>query len=314
MRAVRSNGNGGIAVMAVDPSPPAGIDHPVRVRVVACGICGSDHKLAGWNLPCTLGHEFAGLLDDGTAVTVQPNVWCGECDRCLAGETELCRTAGARLHGVSIDGGLADEVWVDPKCVVPLPDGVSPADGALTEPLSIGVHAANRVLPADPGRVCVIGGAAIGLAAAAAFGAAGTACDLEARHARQWEAAELLGLGRGAQGEYDVVVDAAGTQSAIDRAIELLRPGGTLVVAGTWWSPVEVGTGLLTKEIRLLPATMSGHAHGEREFDAASRLLAARPELTEALVTHRFPLDDAVEAFRVSADRAAGAIKVVLEP
>jgi len=197
---------------------------------------------------------------------------------------------------------------------VPLPEGVSPADGALTEPLSIGVHAANRVLPADPGRVCVIGGAAIGLAAAAAFGAAGTAVDLEARHARQWEAAELLGLGRGAQGEYDVVVDAAGTQSAIDRAIELLRPGGTLVVAGTWWSPVEVGTGLLTKEIRLLPATMSGHAHGEREFDAASRLLAARPELTDALVTHRFPLDDAVEAFRVSADRAAGAIKVVLEP
>jgi threonine dehydrogenase-like Zn-dependent dehydrogenase len=314
MKAVRADGNGGVAVVAVDPAPPAAIDHPVRVRVVACGICGSDHKLAAWNLPCTLGHEFAGLLDDGTIVTVQPNVWCGGCDRCLAGETDLCRTAGARLHGVSIDGGLADEVWVDAKCVVPLPDGVSAADGALTEPLSIGIHAANRVLPADPGRVCVIGGAAVGLATGAAFAAAGTAVDLEARHPRQWEAAERLGLGRGAQGEYDVVVDAAGTQTAIDRAVELLRPGGALVIVGTWWAPVQVGTGLLTKEVRLLPATMSGHAHGEREFDAASRLLAARPELVDALVTHRFPLDDAAAAFRVSADRAAGAIKVVLEP
>jgi threonine dehydrogenase-like Zn-dependent dehydrogenase len=304
-----------VEVDAVDPgTPPPGIDVPVRVRVAACGICGSDQKLAAWNLPATLGHEFAGFLDDGTAVAVRPDVWCGECDRCLAGETELCRTSGARLHGVSIDGGLADAVVVDRRCLVPLPDDLRPLDAALVEPLSVGLHAANRVLPADPGRVCVVGGAAIGLAVAAAFGAAGVAVDLEARHDRQWQAAEMLGAGRGAQGEYDVVVDAAGTQSALDRAVELVRPGGTLVEAGSWWEPVQLGTGFLMKEIRLLAATMTGHTHGEREFDRSAALLAARPELVDAIVTHRFGLDDAAEAFRAGADRAAGAIKVIVEP
>lgn len=317
MRAVRADGSGtegGVTVVQVELSPPPGIDDPVRVRVAACGICGSDHKLAAWSLPATLGHEFAGFLDDGTAVAVRPDVWCGECDRCLAGETELCRTSGARLHGVSIDGGLADEVLVDRRCLVPLPGGVRPVDAALVEPLSVGRHAANRVLPGEPGRVAVIGGAAIGLAVAATFLAAGVAVDLDARHDRQWQAAEMLGAGRGTHGEYDVVVDAAGTQSSLDRAVERVRPGGTVVEAGSWWEPVQLGTAFLMKEIRLLPATMTGHVHGEREFDHSVALLAARPELVDAIVTHRFGLDDAAEAFRVSADRAAGAIKVVVEP
>jgi threonine dehydrogenase-like Zn-dependent dehydrogenase len=314
MRAVRADGNGGVAVVEVEPSPPPGVSDPVRVRVAGCGICGSDYSLAGWNLPATLGHEFAGVLDDGTAVAVQPNVWCGECDRCLAGETELCRTGLERLYGVSLDGGLADEVLVDRRSLVYLPDGVAPVDGALTEPLSVGLHAANRVGAADPGRVLVIGGAAIGLAVVAAFGAAGTTVDLEARHARQWEAAEILGAGRGASGEYEVVVEAAGTQSAVDRAVEMARPGGTIVVAGSWWEPVHLGNPFLSKELRVLPSTMSGHQHGEREFDRSAALLAQRPQLVDAIVTHRFPLADAVEAFRVGRDRAAGAIKVVLEP
>jgi threonine dehydrogenase-like Zn-dependent dehydrogenase len=321
MRAVRADGSGtegGVTVVqvdAVDPgAPPPGIDDPVRVRVAACGICGSDQKLAAWNLPATLGHEFAGFLDDGTAVTVRPDVWCGECDRCRAGDTELCRTSGARLHGVSIDGGLADEVLVDRRCLVSLPAGLRPVDAALVEPLSVGLHAANRVLPEHPGRVCIVGGAAIGLAVAAAFGAAGMDVDLEARHERQWQAAEMIGAGRGGSGEYDVVVDAAGTQSALDRAVELVRPGGTIVEAGSWWAPVQLGTAFLMKEIRLLPATMTGHVHGEREFDRSVTLLAARPELVDAIVTHRLGLDDAAEAFRVGADRAAGAIKVVVEP
>jgi len=314
MRAVRADGNGGVAVVQVETAPPRGMVDPVRVRIAACGICGSDHQLARWNLPATLGHEFAGYLDDGTAVTVRPDVWCGECDRCLAGESELCRAEGKLMHGVSIDGGLGEVVYADARCIVPLPAGVRAVDGALTEPLSVGLHAVNRIDAATAGRVLVIGGAAIGLAAVAALGAAGVTADLEARHPRQWEAAERLGAGRGATGEYDVVIDAAGTQSAIDRAVELLRPGGTLVEVGTWWDPVQVGTGFLMKEIRLLPATMTGHTHGDLEFAHSAALLAARPELVDAIVTHRFGLDDAVEAFRVSADRSAGAIKVVIEP
>ncbi|MFN8026066.1 MAG: alcohol dehydrogenase catalytic domain-containing protein [Acidimicrobiia bacterium] len=168
MRAVRADGNGGVAVVQVEVAPPEGMVDPVRVRVAACGICGSDHQLARWNLPATLGHEFAGFLDDGTAVTVRPDVWCGECERCLAGESELCTVADKLMHGVNIDGGLGEVVWADPRrraAARGRPAGRRRFGGAV-----VGRPAAvNRIDPATAGRICVIGGAAIGLAAAAAL-------------------------------------------------------------------------------------------------------------------------------------------------
>ena len=120
------------------------------------------------------------------------------------------------------------------------------------------------------------------------------------------------------------MVDAAGTQSSLDDAVARVRPGGAVVVVATYWEPVTIDAALLTKEVRIVPSAMYGHNHGHvdghihdhgaSEFDAAALLLAARPEVVDALVLHRFGLDDAPEAFRVAGDRAAGAIKVLLEP
>jgi threonine dehydrogenase-like Zn-dependent dehydrogenase len=314
MRAVRASGDGGVAVVDVAAEAPAHATDPVRVRVRSCGICASDLHLAEWNLPVTLGHEFAGVLDDGTAVAVQPNAWCGECDRCLAGATQLCRHGANRLHGVSVDGGLADEVIVDRRCVVPLAPGVDPAIGALVEPLAVGMHAAGRV-DVEPGdRVLVIGGGSIGLTTVAALSARGLDVDLVARHPHQRAGGELLGAGASLADEYGAVVDAAGTQSSLDDAVARVRPGGGVVVVATYWVPVGIDAALLTKEVRVVPSAMYGHEHGGSEFEAAAALLAARPAVVDALVHHRFGLDDAPEAFRVAGDRAAGAIKVLLEP
>jgi threonine dehydrogenase-like Zn-dependent dehydrogenase len=318
MRAVRASGDGGVVVVDVDADAPAHAADPVRVRVRSCGICASDLHLAAWNLPVTLGHEFAGLLDDGAAVAVQPNAWCGECDRCLAGATHLCRVGATRLHGVSVDGGLADEVIVDRRGIVPLASGVDPAIGALVEPLAVGTHAAGRV-DVEPGdRVLVIGGGSIGLTTVAALGARGLEVDLVARHPQQRTAGELLGAGTSLAEEYGAVVDAAGTQSSLDDAVTRVRPGGAVVVVATYWDPVSIDAALLTKEVRIVPSAMyghPGHTHGgPSEFESAAELLAARPEVVDALVHHRFGLDDAPEAFRVAGDRAAGAIKVLLEP
>jgi len=316
MRAVRATGDGGVGVVDVPATVPAHAADPVRVRVRSCGICASDLHLAAWNLPVTLGHEFAGVLDDGTAVAVQPNVWCGECDRCRAGETQQCRTGLSRLHGVSVDGGLADEVIVDRSCVVPLPVGVDPTVGALVEPLSVAVHALRRCGDALPSgaRVLVIGGGPIGLATSAVARSRGIDVDLSARYDHQHAAGEILGARRTVTDEYAVVVDAAGSQSSLDEAVARVVPGGTILVAATYWDPVSFGSELLTKEARVVPAAMYGHDHGVREFETAVALLSAHPEIADALVSHRFGLDDAVEAFRTSADRSAGAIKVVLEP
>lgn len=316
MRAVRHTANG-IEVVPVDAAEP-GTDATgrdlVRVRVRAAGICGSDLHLIEWGpLPVTLGHEFAGLLDDGTAVAVQPQTPCGSCDRCLAGQDNLCRTVLERTHGVSIDGGLADEVLVDARAVVALPDGVGVDDAGLVEPLAVAVHGLHLALIERDQRVLVVGAGSIGLCAVAVATHLGAAPDLVARHPAQVAAGELLGAG-GAAGEYDVVIDAAGTQGALDEAFGRVRPGGTVVSLATYWSPVEVGLAMTTKEARLVPSAGYGTHHGHREFATAAAVLAATPALADALITHRFGLDDAAEAFRVAGDRASGAIKVQLAP
>jgi threonine dehydrogenase-like Zn-dependent dehydrogenase len=115
---------------------------------------------------------------------------------------------------------------------------------------------------------------------------------------------------------YDVVIEAAGTSSALAEAVERCRPGGTVVLVGTYWdSGTELpGQMLSMKEITLVPSSMYGRVGPSRDFEVAASILADRPEIGGALITHRFPLDAAVEAFAVARDRAAGAIKVVLEP
>ena len=102
------------------------------------------------------------------------------------------------------------------------------------------------------------------------------------------------------------MLDAAGTQSSLDRATELVRPGGTVGILGTYWDPVSLGMSFQMKELTLIPSFTYGHHHGTGEFAEASRILAAVPDLPDALVTHRFGLDDAAEAFRVAGDRGRG--------
>jgi threonine dehydrogenase-like Zn-dependent dehydrogenase len=96
----------------------------------------------------------------------------------------------------------------------------------------------------------------------------------------------------------------------------LCRPGATLLLLATYWSgSMQLpGMALCLREIRVQPASLYSRDGVARDVDVAAATLAARPELARAIITHRFPLDAAPEAFRTAADRAAGAIKVVLEP
>jgi len=310
MRAVRSTEDG---IRVVDVAAPVPADGQVRVRVAASGICGSDLHLVEWGpMPVTLGHEFAGWLDDGTAVAVEPAVHCGTCDRCRAGWTQLC--GQGMTIGIGLDGGMADEVVVPADCVVPLPDGLSVHDASLVEPVACAVHAMERARVEDGMRVAVVGGGTLGIAAVAAATSLGADVGIVARHPHQQAAAEAVG-GRPADGRYDVVVEAAGTPSAFTQAMDLATVRGTVAILGTYWEELTVGAMPLSmKELTVVGAFAYGHHAGRREVDDAADLLAAVPELAPTLVTHRFPLDDAAEAFRVGADRRAGAIKVTLEP
>ena len=311
MRGVR-NTEDGVQVRDVPDPEPTGDE--VVVKVAAAGICGSDIHLLDWGpMPVTLGHEIAGFLDDGTPVAVEPVLGrCGECRGCLSGDTHLCQTA--QTVGIGVDGGMADAVVVTPDCVVALPDGLSVHDAGLVEPVACAVHAMHRAGVESGQRVAVVGGGTLGIAAVAAATNLGCEVGIVARHPHQLAAAEAVG-GRPAEGHYDVVIEAGGTASAFNEAIDLTRVRGTVGLLGTYWGEVTVAAMQVgIKELDVVGCMAYGKHDGHREVEAAAALLAAVPELAPALITHRFPLDEAPEAFRVAADRSAGAIKVVLEP
>jgi threonine dehydrogenase-like Zn-dependent dehydrogenase len=309
MRAVR-NTHQGIRVIDTEP------DHEgVRVSVASSGICGSDlHLISFGPSDVTLGHEFCGRLDDGTPVAVVPVAACGYCDRCLAGEEQQCAAALGTLYGMSRDGGLADEVWVDPGCARALPVDIPLEHACLTEPLAVALHGVNRAGVEAGMRVLVVGAGPIGLCAIAAARERGAQVDLVARRPQRIAAGDRLGASTSAGTGYDVVLEAAGTQGSFDRSVELVRPGGTIGILATFWEPVTMGMGFLVKEVSLVPSFTYGHHHGVSEFEDAMRVLGAVPDLPDSIITHRFPLDDATEAFRVAGDHTSGAIKVVLCP
>lgn len=312
MRAVRVI-NGEVSV--VDVPRPGG--EGVRVRMKAAGICGSDlHMIEhGATMGVTLGHELAGELEDGTPVAIEPLAPCGACDACVAGDYNLCRAAPDMIIGIMRDGGMAEELVVPARCLVPLPRGVAARDACLVEPLGVAVHGFRRIGLHGGQRVAVVGGGSIGLCAVAAARFAGVAdVGLEARYDAQRAAGERLGA-RPIDGEYDVVVECAGSDSAVNRVCELARPGGVIILLSSYWGPLTLPAFLvMLKELRLQPSSMYGRHAAGRDIEGAAALLAANPDLPRALVTHRLPLEAAPEAFRLARDRKAGAIKVVLEP
>jgi 2-desacetyl-2-hydroxyethyl bacteriochlorophyllide A dehydrogenase len=212
---------------------------------------------------------------------------------------------------------MAEQFRAPTERLVNVPPGLDLRDACLVEPTSVSWHAL-RLADAGPStRVAVVGAGALGLLAVAGarrMGAAEVA--LEARHPHQREAGERLGAAVGVTGQtYDVVVEAAGSQESLARCGELVAPGGTIVVLGVHFGPVQLDwMPLFNKEARVIPSLGYCAHEGVREMDEAAAMLAEDPDIAHALITHRFPLEDAKEAFRVASDRSSGAIRVVLEP
>jgi threonine dehydrogenase-like Zn-dependent dehydrogenase len=312
MRAVRNTEDG---IRVLDVPEPEGDGVTVHVR--SASICGTDlHVVGHWGpMPNTLGHEFAGTLDDGTPVAVDPGRSCGDCDQCRAGRTHLCRTGSDAVLGLIADGGMADRALVHARALVPLGARLRPEDACLVEPMAVAVHSL-RVANVDGGtRVGVVGAGAVGLAVVAAAAATGCEVGVVARYDTQRVAAERLGAHGPAEGEYDVAIEAAGSDTALARAVELARPHGTVVTLTSLFHPLTItGFDVSMKELSLRWSYSYGTHVGGRDLDTAAALLDRTPDIVATMITHRFPLEDAAEAFRVAADRAHGAIKVVVQP
>jgi 2-desacetyl-2-hydroxyethyl bacteriochlorophyllide A dehydrogenase len=211
-------------------------------------------------------------------------------------------------------GGMCEWFRAPPRALVPVPGGLDVKDAALVEPASVARHACHMGGVGHEARVAVVGAGAIGILAAASAQAMGAPeVAVEARHAHQQEARARLGAGA-VTGGYDVVIETAGSESGIYRAVELARPGATVVHLGVYgdirWPMQEA----FMKEVALRPSLgYCGH-HGRREFAESADMLATRPELAKMLITHRFSIEEAPEAFRVAEDRSQGVFRVVVEP
>lgn len=296
------------------------------VRVAASGICGSDmHAYLGHDerrpAPLILGHEAAGTIEGGARhgerVTINPLVNCGTCPACLSGRENLCPER-LIISMPPREGAFAQFVAMRPENLVTVPEGVSLDKAALAEPLAVSWHAARLGLEAlHPGAsrtALVLGGGAIGLAAALALKALGldNVTIAEPNDMRRAFLIERCGQRAVAAGEgaYGLVVDAVGYAVTRGAASALAEPGGVILHIGLG---EDLG-GLDIRRMTLQEITFIGtYTYTAQDFrDTAAAIFDGRLGPLDWIETR--PLADGAAAF---ADLRAGHVaapKIVLHP
>jgi L-iditol 2-dehydrogenase len=318
------------------PSPQP---HEVLVAVARVGICGSDlHAYHGRHpfiqLPVVPGHEFAGTVagvgsdvrgfTSGQRVTVEPSLVCGVCYNCTHGRYNICEQL--QVIGCQTTGAMAEYLTVPAAKTLLLPEGVTWDQGALAEPLAVGVHAV-RVAKLEPeARVLILGAGTIGLMTLQAAKAMGAglvivtdllddrltlAKELGADAAINPAKTDLLDAMATTfgPGGADVVLECVGVAATVRTAIAVARKGTRIVLAGVFEEEVPVNLGLVQdRELELVGTLM----YANDDFSSGLEMLRGGKAKAEPLITHRFPLSEAAQAF-ATADGREGAVKVVLE-
>jgi threonine dehydrogenase-like Zn-dependent dehydrogenase len=293
------------------PDPEAGADEVV-LAVRLAGICGSDlHGYRGHPgprvPPLVLGHEVVGEVD-GASYAVYPLAGCGNCDRCAAGEDNLC--AAWKLIGMHRAGVFAEQVVVPRRSLVPLPAGIDPRRAVLAEPLACCVGALAPYELAGK-RVVVFGCGPLGLLAihlAARAGAEVTAIDPVAE--RRLTASRLGATSFEApDGEADLAVDAAGFEATWRGAIDSVRSGGSVVVLGLGNAE---GSFPMAVVVRRSIHVRGQFAYTRAEFARAVEILA-EGDLTLDWLSDA-PLAEGAAAFANLVERPSEFSKVVLAP
>jgi threonine dehydrogenase-like Zn-dependent dehydrogenase len=321
----------GLAI--ADVEPPDLVPGWARLRVAACGICGTDLHLWRRELPPPIGvapgHEIAGTLLDGppgladALYAVEPIHACGHCDFCVSGRRQLC--AELEIFGVMRPGGLAEFVDVPASTLHAVHPSVSPGLASFAEPLAVCERAVSLARLDSDSRVLVLGAGSIGLLSGLLARDRARAVAISARHEQQREAAKRLGLlplaesevkAWAADAEPDVVIETVGghAQTLLD-ATRSCRAGGRIVVLGIFSKRSEVNGYLLaTRELEIVGSNMYGTGRRGAQFRAAVELLPRYAAELAPLQTHRFELAELESAFRCASDKHSGAIKVTIVP
>lgn len=316
-----------------EPEPDDLTADEVLMAPGAVGICGSEVEgylghMGNRTPPLVMGHEFAGEIVAagrgaeawvGQRAAVNPIQGCGQCRLCLSGEENIC--ARRTLIGVHFDGAFADLVRAPAANLRALPDLLDIRVGALTEPLSNGVHAMRLGLAGfEAASAAVIGAGTIGLVTlqSALLSEVPSVAVIEPQDARRARARSLGAhavfadheAARDAGGElgFDLVLDAAGAQATRAMAVELVRPGGRVVCVGLAADDTTLSFHTIVREQITI---IGSYAYTMADFEQALEWLASgRASLGELAPV--LPLEQGPEMFAQLVQGPPDQVKVFL--
>lgn len=323
----------------------------VLVRVAMCGTCGTDLKIQTHPFPnqppfgqFTPGHEWTGTVvapgesvDEfrvGDRVAIEAHKGCGRCENCVVGMYTACLNygnvaKGHRTTGLTTDGGFAEYVIHHANALYRLPESVSWEDAVLVTTAGTGMYGLDAVGGYIAGdNVVVIGPGPVGLMTVQLCKALGaervilvgtreSRLDLGARlgadvviNARKEQAVDAARRAAGSRG-VDLVIEASGAPEAPQQCVEMVRRGGKVLFLAFYKQPVTFD---LSSAIRDDVTLYGTRGEGGNNVRRALSLVAQGKVRGHDLVTHRFPLDEIQEGFRVLREREGDPIKVVFVP
>ncbi len=338
MRALRYPQFGRLEIGEVDLLPLR--PDEVRLRVAACGICGSELESFAMRSPrrpppLVMGHEFCGTIAEvggelrewrtGVRVVSNSLVPCGRCVRCARGDTHLC--ADRQIFGMHRPGAFAEFVNVPARCLLSWPEHLPAAAAALAEPMANGLHVANLTRHLPVATALVIGAGPIGLFCQQALqvvrGARVIVADLSPErlavarklgavrivNPREEDLVKIVAAETGGEGA-DLTVDAVGSALTKQTSLDALRAGGATVWIGLHGNTVTLDTyGITLPEKQVLGT----YAAKLDELRLALDLMASGK--VDALSwMQSFPLSAGVEAFQRMLAAKGSDIKAVLCP
>jgi threonine dehydrogenase-like Zn-dependent dehydrogenase len=318
-----------------DPTPAR---DEALVAVEAVGICGSDlHLFTGEHpyarFPNVQGHEFggrvislpigyAGTVQVGQRVAVEPLLMCGECLPCRRGRGNCC--VRMRTYGAHIDGALSELIAVPPGLLYDA-DDLSAALAALVEPMSIGQQAIDRAGLRPDDLVVIYGAGPIGLAVLLGSVDRGCSVLVVDRVERRLELAHALGALRTVDATFEpadasildwtggegptVVFECTGVPAVLEEAIRVVASSGTVVVLGLSRESVTLPMVEFTRK----ELTVVGSRNNMGHFGDAVDLVRRRATQVQQMITHRFPMERGREAFALALNEPSLVEKVIVE-
>jgi L-iditol 2-dehydrogenase len=325
------------------PKPTLTGEQDVLLRVAAVGICGSDiHYYVDGRVgdqivefPYIPGHECAAIVEQvgpgvstlkpGDRVAVEPTISCGQCDQCLAGRENTCRNVKFLGMPGQLDGGLCEYIIMPGKNCYQFPDSLTFVQGAFAEPLSITIYTLDYLQAEKIGSLAILGSGPIGLSALLEAKARGIsniyATDkIDSRLARADEAGAVW-TGNPEKTDIvelilqreplalDAVIECCGDQRALDQAVELLKPGGILLIVGIpFIQRISFdASAVRRKEIRIQNVRRQTNC-----LPRAIDRLASKEIDADFMITHRATIQSTKELYDIAADYRDGVVKAVV--